>query len=341
MAKRENVTLGIVGCAHCHTPWIAGVLKNRADVKVAAVWDHDRARGEGVGRPFGAKVVDAPKDIWSDTSIDGVFVLAETNRHEALVLEGAAEKKPMFVEKPLGVGARDAWKMADAMTAAGVIFNMGYRTRSEPAFLFLRELIGKGTLGKITRIRYINCHGALLKKPFGVEHRWMTDPGQAGGGAFLDLGTHAIDSVLWLMGERVESATSITGGGALNYGKGCEEFGEGLMRFGSGAIGSVAAGWVDVDQPVRCTVSGTEGHAYVLHNQLYLKTGNLEGADGAKPWTALPAELPLAFDLFVNAVKGEANVPLVSPREAAEVCAVQEAMGSGARSGTWVAPRQA
>ena len=40
----------------------------------------------------------------------------------------------------------------------------------------------------------------------------MTDPRQAGGGAFLDLGTHALDSLLWLMGEPVVEATAVTGG---------------------------------------------------------------------------------------------------------------------------------
>jgi 1,5-anhydro-D-fructose reductase (1,5-anhydro-D-mannitol-forming) len=340
LGKRKSVRLGIVGCAHCHTPWIAGVLKNRPEVQVAAVWDHDRARGAGVAQPLGARVVDAPQDIWADASIDGVFLLAETDRHEALVLEGAAAKKPMFVEKPLGVSARAAWRMADALTAAGVIFHTGYRTRSEAVFVFLREQIRQGILGRVTRIRYINGHGFLLQNAFGPEHQWMTDPAQAGGGAFLDLGTHAIDSVLWLMGEQVESATSITGRGTLNYGPACEEFGEGLMRFGSGAIGSVAAAWVDVDQPIRCTVSGTEGHAYVLNNQLFLKSRHIAGADGTQPWTALPAELPLAFDLFVNAVQGEPHSPLVTPQEAAQVCAVQEAMATGARTGTWVAPQK-
>ena len=45
----------------------------------------------------------------------GVLICAETNRHEELVLAAATAKKHMFVEKPLGIGAEDANRMAAAI----------------------------------------------------------------------------------------------------------------------------------------------------------------------------------------------------------------------------------
>ena len=288
------ISLGVVGCAHCHTPWILRVLAARPDAKVTVVYDHDRARAETCAQTLGATVVDDPALIWKNPAIRGVFVLSETNRHEMDVLAATRAKKSIFVEKPLGLGAKDAFKMARSLEKSGVLFMTGYRTRSEGLFTFLREQIRAGSFGKVTRIRYITCHSGGLKGGFAPEHEWMTDPRQAGGGAFLDLGTHALDSLLWLMGEPVVEATAVTGG-ALSSPSAVrgEEFGEGLLRFQGGAIGSLAASRIDVDQPVRCVISGTKGHAHVVSGKLFFKSELVPGADGLTPWTDFPADRPL------------------------------------------------
>jgi len=315
------------------------VLSARPDAKVKAVYDHDRARAEVCARALGAAVVDDPATILKDPDIRGVFVLSETNRHEADVLATSRAKKSVFVEKPLGLGAKDAFKMARSLEKTGVLFMTGYRTRSEGIFNFLREHIRAGSFGKVTRIRYITCHGSGLNGGFAPEHEWMTDPRQAGGGAFLDLGTHALDSLLWLMGEPVVEATAVTGGALSSPSpvRG-EEFGEGLLRFAGGAIGSLAASRIDIDQPVRCVISGTKGHAHVVSGRLFFKSQVVAGADGQTPWTDLPTDRPLVFDIFVDALSDRSRNGFITAREAANVCAVQEAMATGARLKRWVKP---
>jgi len=70
------VMLAIVGAAHCHTPWIASVLKNRTDATVKLVYDHDHARARATAKILGTKAVDRASAIWSDEEIDGVFILS-------------------------------------------------------------------------------------------------------------------------------------------------------------------------------------------------------------------------------------------------------------------------
>lgn len=335
-----KIKLGIVGCAHCHTPWIVGVLNARTDAYVKAVYDHDTLRAENSAKVLGCAVVKSAQAIWEDPEITAVFVCSETDRHLQDILAAAKAKKHVFVEKPLGIGADDAYRAANALEDAQVLFSTGYRTRSEGIFIFLRDQIRKGHFGKITRLRYINCHNGALKGGFGPEHRWMTDPKQAGGGAFLDLGTHALDSILWLMNEEAVSATAVVGKTGISQGKwDCDEYGEGLVKFANGVIGSIAAGWVDVDQPVRCVISGTEGHAHVTNGMLYFKSSHVPGADGKTPWTELPLDRAVAFDLFVDAVAGKSEADFITVREAARVCAVQEALAQGAKENRWVKPQ--
>jgi predicted dehydrogenase len=330
------IEIALVGGAHIHTPGFIQKLNDRADAHVRSVWDHDASRAQRRAEALKASVVADPAEIWRDPSIKAVVICSETNRHAALVDAAARAGKHMFVEKPLGMGGKDAYAMAQAIERAGVVFQTGYFMRGSPVYRFLKTQIEAGAIGRLTRYRQSNCHAGSLKGWFDTEWRWMADPAQAGCGAFGDLGTHALDIMMWLLGEPT-SVTARVAAATSRYGD-VDEYGEGMLSFAGGVIATLAAGWVDVAHPVSLIISGTEGHAYVADNKLFFQSARVPGADGAQPWTDLPPALPHAFDLFLDALAGR-QASLVTPREAAQRSLVMEALYASARSGKWVAPR--
>jgi len=333
-AADKTVTLAFVGCAHIHTPGFIKLLNGRSDVKTKWVWDHDATRAEKRAKDLSAQVVPDLEKIWSDPEVAAVVICSETNRHHELVLAAAKAGKHMFVEKPLGITARESEEMANAIQKAGLLFTTGYFMRTEPAHLFLKDEIAKGTFGKITRVRGSNCHAGSLKGYFDSEWRWMADPKIAGVGAFGDLGTHKLDILMWMFGDidEVSSHVKIVTG---RY-KDCDETGEALMMFKNGIIGTLAAGWVDVDDPVQLLISGTEAHATIVNGELYLKHARGSGSDGKKPVKELPSAPPLPLHQFVDAVAGKKDQPLVTPAEAAARVKVMEAMYKAAHTRKWV-----
>lgn len=330
------INLALVGGAHIHTPGFIDRLNKRSDIHVKYVWDHDPARASKRAEALSTLVSPSLDAIWDDSSIQGVIICSETNRHETLVMSAAAASKHMFVEKPLGIGATDAYRMADAIGKASLIFQTGYFMRGNPVLQFLKTQVEAGHFGQVTRYRHTNCHSGALGGWFDTEWRWMADRAQAGCGAFGDLGTHALDIMLWMMGRVVNVAASMDTA-THRYGD-IDEYGESLLRFENGCIGSLAAGWVDVAHPVSLVISGTEGHAYVVNGQLYLQTVHLPGADGKSPWTDLPASWPHAFDIFLDAVAGKDHAPLVTASEAAYRSAVMEAIYIAAEKQGWITP---
>lgn len=326
--------LALIGGAHIHTPGFIKRVNARDDVAVKYVWDHDADRAKRRAEDLNAEVISDLDIVWKDAATPAVIICSETNRHEPLVLAAAKAKKHLFVEKPLGMGKADANRMADAIEKARVIFQTGYFMRGQPIHRFLKDQIAAGAFGTITRYRGSNCHSGSLGGWFDTEWRWMADMEQAGCGAFGDLGTHSLDIMLWLMGE-VNSVTANLDIATARYGD-CDEYGEGMLKFANGAVGTLAAGWVDVANPVKLLISGTEGHAHVINGDLYFQSKKVEGADGKEPWTDLPEAWPHAFELFLDAVTGTPDVPLVTAREAAYRSIVMEAMYAAAKKQTWV-----
>jgi predicted dehydrogenase len=332
-AADKPVTLAFVGCAHIHTPGFIKLLNGRSDVKTKWVWDHDTARAAKRAKELSAQVVSDVEKIWADNEVAGVVICSETNRHHDLVIAAAKAGKHMFVEKPLGITGRESEAMANAIQKAGLHFSTGYFMRTDPKHLFLKDQIAQGNFGKITRVRGSNCHAGSLRGYFDSEWRWMADPKIAGVGAFGDLGTHKLDILMWLFGDVDEVSAEIQI--VTNKYKDCDETGEALMQFKSGIIGTLAAGWVDVDDPVQLLISGTEGHAMIVNGQLYYKSSKVSGADGKKPFTDLPSAPALPLHQFVDAVSGKKDQPLVTPAEAAARVKVMEAMYKAARSRKW------
>jgi 1,5-anhydro-D-fructose reductase (1,5-anhydro-D-mannitol-forming) len=333
----KKITLALVGTAHIHTPAFVKLINARPDARVKYVWDPDAERAKQYAAQLHAEVAENVEQVCSDPEVSGVVIFTQTNRHRDLVLAAAKAHKHLFVEKPLGINAKESDEMAKAIEQAGVLFTTGYFNRCLPAHLFLKEQIEKGNLGKITRVRASNCHDASLGGWLGGEWQWMTDPKVAGVGAFGDLGTHMLDILMWMFGD-VQSTTADIKVAVGKYGD-TDECGEALFRFKSGVTGTLAAGWADVENPVTLLISGTEGHAVIFRGKLYFKSSKVPGANGQQPWTDLPAALPAPINLFVDAIGGKTGLPLVTPREAAARVRVMEAMYEGAKTQAWVAPR--
>jgi predicted dehydrogenase len=333
-APAKKITVAVVGAAHSHTPGFVRTAKGRSDVSVKYVWDHDAARAAGAAAQLNAKVAESLDAIWSDPDVAGVFIYSENDRHHDLVLAAAKAHKHIFVEKPLGITAQECDEAAKAVEDAGVLFNMGYMNRSLPVHIFLKQQIAKGNLGKITHVRGSVCHAGELEGWFDGPYRWLADRKIAGMGAFGDLGTHMLDLLMWMLGD-VDAVTADIKVVGNRFGD-TDDCGEGLFRFKSGATGTLAASWVDPDNPMTLMIAGTEGYAIIFRGKLYYKSKHVRGADARRAWTDLPPAQPDPVNMFLDAVGGKQSLPLVTAKEAAARVRVMEAMYKAAKERTWV-----
>lgn len=329
----KTITVAFVGVAHIHTPGYLKAVKQRPNVHIKYVWDHDAERAARRAKEVDAQTAPDANTVWSDPEVTTVVILSETNLHHELVLAAAKAGKNMFVEKPMGITAGESREMAEAIEKAGVVFTTGYFMRTQPKNLFLKSEIAAGNFGTITRVFASNCHNGSLGGWFDTEWRWMADPKIAGVGAFGDLGTHQLDILMWMLGD-IESVTAAIQPVTHRYGD-CDETGQALIRFKSGVIGTLAAGWVDIGDPVKLLISGTEGNAVIVNDQLFYHSQKVSSSNSRKAWTDFPPAAKEPMEQFLDAVGGAKDEPLVSPREAAARVTVMEAMYSAAREQKW------
>lgn len=265
--------LAFLGVAHIHTPAFVDQVLQRA-LPVAGVWDPNQERAQKTADKLGCEVLGVDT-LLHDPEVTGVVICSETHFHNELVAKTANARKGMFVEKPLGFTVGDAKRMAQAIGDSGVAFSTGYFNRGDKRFRTIQKWMDEGKFGKVTRMRFSVCHSGAIQGWFDNEWRWMADMSQAGVGAFGDLGTHGLDIMMWLGGS-VKEAVGFRSAGTARY-AGCDEYGEAVILFNNGIIGTLAASWDDVNNPVMFQISGTEGSAWIVEDRLYAKFGEFNG----------------------------------------------------------------
>lgn len=331
----DPVTLALVGGAHIHAPGFAETMAGTEGVVTKYVWDPDSETARRRQEVTGGSIVDDPSVIYNDSEVDGLIICSQTDRHIDLVPPATRAGKHLFVEKPVGMNGGEAYRIASAVNEAGVIFQTGYFMRSSGVNRKVRSLIQEGTLGDITRLRLSNVHSGAIGGWFDEEWRWMADPEVAGVGAFGDLGSHVFDLLLWFMEGDAPSACTGYIENVLGRYPGCDEYGEGMVAFESGAVATVAGGWVDHANPNQLEVSGTSGHVRVTNGQLYANIPELD-IDASEPWTDLPENHEHPLELFFKALAGADGLPLITVDEAAAVNRLVTEIYNAHESRNWI-----
>ncbi|HWA84087.1 MAG TPA: Gfo/Idh/MocA family oxidoreductase [Fimbriimonadaceae bacterium] len=321
MAKR----LAWIGTAHIHTPGFTNEVLKRG-FACAGVWDHDADRAKKNAEKLGGPVGTVLQFV-QDAGVNGFVVCSETVRHLELVGQLVGAGKPIFIEKPMGFDEPQSRAILKLLEDHKIVFQTGYFSRGLANVRALKKKVDEGFFGTVTRVRASNCHSGALGHWFDTDWRWMADRKQAGVGAFGDLGTHVLDLLLWIFGP-VSSVTGILANGTARY-EGCEELGEALLKFENGILGTLAASWDDVADPIRIQVAGTKGHA-LLGADL-----QVAGPDGKFEKIDTGEGVPAGFNAFLDYLEGR-QVELVTPREAAQRDIVMDTIYRAAESRKWL-----
>lgn len=325
--------IAILSVAHIHSHGFCKQL--RASVSPDAphvIWDENRERGERYAQEFGYPYESDLDAVLADRSVEGFLVCAENTRHLPLLRKALPLGKPTLCEKPLATTAEDVHEIVALARKHSTPLISGYFQPFLPANRGVLKLLREGALGHVTHLNFRNAHHAAYGRWFDKpELAWFTDPALAGGGALLDMGTHAVH-LLRHLGGPVESVWAMHANLSGNYPE-VDDYGLILMRFASGVIGRVEAGWVFTGCPGGLEVIGSE-------KSVWNASGLHLGGPGEPPVPVPPADMrPDRVDRLLAVVRGEIleeelNEDLDACRDAV---LIMTAAYASAHSGVWTA----
>ena len=197
--------------------------------------------------------------------LDGVVIATPSALHAAQSLQALAAGLPVFCQKPLGRDAGEARAVVASARRAGLRLGVDLSYRFIAGARRIRELVAAGELGHIYAARLV-FHNA-----YGPDKPWFYDRARSGGGCVIDLGTHLIDLLLWVLDEPgAPEVTSVTarcfaGGAPLrDPEREVEDYAVARLDLAGGAVAELACSWnlpAGQDAVISAAFYGTAGGA--------------------------------------------------------------------------------
>jgi len=271
---------------------------------------------------------------------DVVGIFTPNYLHCEYALQAIAFGAHVLCEKPMAPTAVAAHRMVDAAARARRVLMVTMQRRYGGFEAAVKRALRTGAIGTPNFIRARLSHGG--PEGWAPGQRWFVDPQQAGGGAALDLGFHAVDLALWYLGE-IASVSGYTA--TTSKPIDVDDTAVMLLRFRSGALGVVEASWAS--QPA---LSGLEIYASAGRVMMGYPRNELSivRADGTPVPGYAREELAAQFDArdllaplralaqnFADAVEGRA-VPTPDGLDGLRAVEVIDACYRSSRSGRHV-----
>ena len=204
-AKMRTIRWGIIGCGNVTEVKSGPGFQKAANSALVAVMRRNAALAEDYARRHGVPrwYADAQALI-ADPDVDAVYVATPPASHMEYALACARAGKPVYVEKPMARTLAECEAMIDACRSAGVPLFVAYYRRTLPRFLKIKELIESGAIGDV-RLVTVTLHQKPAPDDADPAKRpWRVVPEIAGGGKFLDLASHTLDFLDYLLGPIVQ-----------------------------------------------------------------------------------------------------------------------------------------
>jgi predicted dehydrogenase len=268
------------------------------------------------------------QDMLDYGGLDAVSVAVPTFLHAPIAIAALERGIHVLSEKPIARNAVEGQAMVDAAREAGRVLDVAFNHRRRGDIQALKDVIDDGGLGR----PYYAKASWLRRSGIPTLGSWFTNPELAGGGPLADIGVHALDYALHLLGEpKVVAVSAAThselgpqgrGGGsrysaqATSHAFEVEDFASAFLRLEGGGTLLIEAGWAtyrETDDLLDFTVYGTDGGAELkVHGAPFPPVGQLrvftdkdgESADYVPPVLPGRAHDAVVED-FVTAVRGE------------------------------------
>jgi predicted dehydrogenase len=226
------------------------------DAELAALMVRDEQRAKALAEEFGAPSYYSDwRALLADPNVDAVHIATPLYLHAEQVVAAAQAGKNVLCDKPMALTTAECRRMIDACSDNGVHLQIAFLMRFSSIHQRLRQEISQGRFGTI-----LSARASILKWLPLADDAWRVIPEQGGGGPLMDLGSHTIDLLSFLLGP-MKSAVAVASNLASKWR--VEDTASVLLSAESGTHVVVEHSFRTKGGDQTVEINGTEGSAVI------------------------------------------------------------------------------
>jgi predicted dehydrogenase len=195
-----TIRWGILGCGDVCEVKSGPAFQKAAGSELVAVMRRDRRLAEDFAQRHAVPAAyDSADALIADPRVTAVYIASPPGSHLELALKVAAAGKPAYVEKPMARNHDECLHMVEAFERAKQPLFVAYYRRALDRFVKTKQLVESGQLGVIRSVdvRFANDAQSRLD---AARLPWRVQAESAGAGLFLDLASHTLDVLDFVLG---------------------------------------------------------------------------------------------------------------------------------------------
>jgi myo-inositol 2-dehydrogenase / D-chiro-inositol 1-dehydrogenase len=188
-----RLRVGVIGTGRIGRLHAELIERRVAGLALAAVFDTDTDAAHQVGKALGVTPARSAEELIQSPEVDAVAICSSAGTHVDLIVATAAASKPIFCEKPLSLSLAEVDRALKAVDGAGVMLQVGFNRRFDPAHKSVRDEVAAGTIGEVQLVRISS------RDPEPPSRAYL----EVSGGLFLDTTIHDFDMARYVTGSEV------------------------------------------------------------------------------------------------------------------------------------------
>lgn len=256
---RDAVGVAVIGTGAMGARHAENIARSVPGARLVAVHDASPESAARVATSLGCAQSPDLDTLLARDDVDAVVIASPPRFHAAHATAAARAGKHVFLEKPMALGLHDADAINAAVAAAGVLLQIGFMRRYDPAYSAAYAAIRNGEIGEPRLFRGIDRDPDAPSGPFGSVPR---------AAILTDSAIHDFDIARWLFGDEavaVRATISVIGDRATVP---CPNLALVDIRFARGMIANVETlHGARYGYDIRAEVVGTEGTLFIGGHQ--------------------------------------------------------------------------
>lgn len=202
----KMVNYGIIGCGNISIKRHIPILSKLKEVNIIAVADVNKyiVKETAIKHNIRYWFTDYNK-LLNLKDIEVVVIAIPPHLHTEVCINSAKMGKHIYVEKPIAITLKDAKKIIDICNNKKVKLCVGHTQRFFPVYRKTKEIIKRGYLGNIYKVKMYNCLYVdwPMRRNKKIGSQWRINSDSKYSGPLMDVGCHYLDSLHYLLDQNV------------------------------------------------------------------------------------------------------------------------------------------
>ncbi len=193
----STVNIGVVGAGFIGKVHMDQFTAQEG-VCLKGIYDPFDAAAKAAAAQFGAeKIYPSDKELIEAPEIDTVILAVPNSLHAPLAVQALEAGKNVLLEKPMALSGAQAAEIVKAQRKSGKVLMIAHQMRWQDISQQIKTQAEAGEFGRI-----YNAKTAMWRTcAIPGWGSWFTRKEESGGGPLIDIGVHALDLILYLMGD--------------------------------------------------------------------------------------------------------------------------------------------